>query len=473
MFRSPVVTIMGHVDHGKTTLLDYLRQSRLTSKEQGGITQHIGAYQVMVGEKKLTFIDTPGHAAFNKMRERGAKVTDLIVLVVAANDGVKPQTIESIRHIQQAGVPFIVAINKIDLPDVNVINVKSQLAEHNVVVTDFGGEVEAVEISAKTGKNIDKLLETITIIADFAQLEADENDELEAVVIEASKQAKQGPMANVIVKNGTLTLRQDIYTSDTYGKVRNIINDLGQNITSLKPGEPGQILGFKEVPAVGAIITAKKPNAQPANQDLAFNLDLSSFDQKPKLKFILKADTQGTLEAINQHLDPDSIDLVFAGVGEVNDSDVELAKTTGAKIIAFQVKVSPKIVQNAKAMDVKIKNYDIIYELIEYIEKKMLKLIEPTIDEIITGEGQIEQIFEMKGLKIAGLKMKSGEIKKSDKLHLKRDDQIIANPVISTMMHAKQEISSLKGTSEGGVVFKQKKLDFKIGDLLIAYTIDD
>ena len=252
--RSPVITIMGHVDHGKTTLLDFLRRSRLTAKEQGGITQHIGAYQVSVGDKKLTFIDTPGHAAFSHMRERGAQITDIVVLVVAANDGVKPQTIESIRHIKAAQVPVVVAINKVDLPDVNVINVKSQLAEHDIIVTDFGGDVEAVEISAKTGQGVDKLLETLVITADLLELQADPHAPLEAVVIESSKDQRRGSLANVIVTSGTLTPRQDIYTSTVAGKVKSILDDFGHVVTALRPGEPGQVIGFKDVPEVGAKI---------------------------------------------------------------------------------------------------------------------------------------------------------------------------------------------------------------------------
>ncbi|MDO5561437.1 MAG: translation initiation factor IF-2 [bacterium] len=474
MLRSPVITIMGHVDHGKTTLLDYLRQSRLAAREAGGITQHVGAYQVQVGDKKLTFIDTPGHAAFNKMRERGAQLTDIVVLVVAANDGVKPQTIESIRHIKNAQVPVVVAINKIDLPDVNVINVKSQLAEHDILVTDFGGDVEAVEISAKTGKNIDKLLETLVITADLLELKADPQAKLEAIILESTKDANKGPVANVIVKNGTLRLRQDIFAGEVSGRVRNIVSDQGKNLTQLLPGEPGQIVGLRDVAAVGAVVTAEKAEAEPeevAAKEFAF--DFSALEDKKKLKFILKADTQGTLEAIAQNFDEESIDLIGSGVGEVTDNDIDLAKATGAKILAFQVKVPNKVAQNAKDAQVKIKEYTIIYQLIEYIQKKMLKLIEPTIDEVVTGTAEIGQIFEMKGLRIAGVKVKTGEINKGDLLHLKRGEEIIASPVLASMMHEKQEVTKLTTKSEGGLTFRDKKLAFQVGDQLIAYTVDD
>ncbi len=477
MIRSPVITIMGHVDHGKTTLLDFLRQSRLAAREKGGITQHIGAYQVEHQGKKLTFIDTPGHAAFNKMRERGASITDIVVLVVAANDGVKPQTIESIRYIKQAQIPVVVAINKTDLPDVNLVNLKSQLAEHDILVTDFGGDVEAVEISAKTGKNIDKLLEVLLITADLLELKAEPSGPLKAVVLESTKDAQKGAVANIIVQNGTLSLRQDIFIGKNSGKVRNIINEKGENLKAILPGEPGQIIGLKAVADVGEIITDQigsvADSSSKEGQDLQTDFDWSVLDAKPKLKFILKADAQGTLEAIAQNCDPESVELIDASVGEVTENDVELAKTTGAKILAFQVKTPLKVQQNAKVAGVKIKDYQIIYELIEYLQKKMLKLIEPTIDETITGTAEINQVFEMKGLKIAGVKVKTGEIKKGDLLHLKRGEQIIADPVIASMMHGKQEIDKLSSKSEGGLTFRQKKLNFQVGDILTAYTIDD
>ena len=479
MKRSPVITIMGHVDHGKTTLLDYLRRSRLTAKEQGGITQHIGAYQVAVGDIKLTFIDTPGHAAFSQMRERGTQVTDIVVLVVAANDGVMPQTIESIRHIKTAGVPVVVAINKIDLPDVNIINVKSQLAEHDIIVSDFGGDVEAVEISAKTGRGIDKLLDTLVITADLLELQADPQGEFEAVVMESSKDQRRGPVANIIVRSGTLRIRQDIYTSQTSGKVKGILNDFGKPVTTLLPGEPGQIIGFKSVPSVGAVITSLPQEQQTvtttamANADPWAGIDFSVLEGNNKLRFILKADTQGTLEAIAANCDPESVELIAQGVGEVTDTDVELARIAGAKILSFQVKVSPHIVSIAKAQGVKIKSYDIIYELIEYIQKKMLKLLEPTIDEVIIGIAVIQEVFVMKGLRIAGVKVTSGELKKNDKYHLKRDQVIIADPVISSMMHGKLEVDHLKGPTEGGITFRQKKLDFQVGDVLTAYEVED
>ena len=481
--RPPVVTIMGHVDHGKTSLLDYIRNTKVTAREAGGITQHIGAYQATHAGKKITFIDTPGHAAFSKMRARGAAITDIVVLVVAANDGVKPQTIESIRHIKEAQVPFIVAINKIDLPDINIANVKAQLAEHDVVVTDFGGDVEVVEISAKTGQNVDKLLDTILLMAELLELKADSQAPLEAVVIESSKHPNKGPVASVIVKQGKLHLRQDIYTEEAEGRVRALFNDQGERLTEVLPGQPAEIVGFKAVASVGSLVRevgkdykdeVEKLNELKANLEFGGQEDdfLALLEEKPKLKLLIKADVQGTLEAILQNLDEESVDLIDFGVGPVSEGDVALAESTGATIIAFGVKVPKAILNLAKTTGVRLKTYDVIYALIEDLQKQMLKLLEPTIDEVVTGEAEILKIFEIKGEKIAGVRVKTGEIKKNNLFHLKRGDEIVASPVIKTMKHGKEDIDRIGTKNEGGVTFKNK-FDFREGDILVAYKKTD
>lgn len=476
---------MGHVDHGKTTLLDYIRHSRVAQKEAGGITQHIGAYQVEFEGKKLTFIDTPGHAAFNKMRERGAQLTDIIVLVVAANDGVKPQTIESIRHIKSSKASLIVAINKIDIDGVFPDMVKSQLAEQDVKVTGFGGDIDAIELSAKTGKGVDKLLETIAVMADLHNYQADPQAPLQAVVIESTKEPSRGPVASVIVQQGTLKPRQDIYTDESQGRVRQLTDENGTMLTEVKPGCPAEIVGLTSVPAVGAIVrdaAATYPEAEPSEASVEViepgqpgEVDFSDLDElfepKPKLKLIIRSDVEGTLEAIRANLDPESVDLLSAGVGPVIDQDVDLAATAGAAIISFHQKVSGKIKELAKREGVKIKNYDVIYELIEDLQKQQLKLLEPTIDEVVTGEAEVAQIFEMRGDRIAGCKIKTGEIKRSDLLHLKRGDEILANPVIKSMMHGKEEIQSSK--TECGLTFKNRKLDFQVGDKIVAYKVEE
>lgn len=482
--RPPVITIMGHVDHGKTSLLDYIRHSRVAAREAGGITQHIGAYQIEFQGKPLTFIDTPGHAAFTKMRERGAKVTDFIVLVVAANDGVKPQTIESIRHIKASNVPFIVAINKIDIEGVYPDVVKGQLAEQDVLVQDFGGEVEVVELSAKTGKNVDKLLETLAVMAELHDLKADADAPLQAVVIEATKHPQKGSVATVIVQQGTMTVRQEIYTESATGRVRSLTTENGQPLQKVTPGMPAEIIGFVEVPAVGAIVrdtnaayeqtlAELKDEAVAAKADGAIDWENFSLEEKPKLKLIIKADVEGTLEAITNTLDEESVLLLASGVGPVSEGDVELAETSGALIISFHTKVPNLIKERAKGMGVRIKTYDVIYHLIEDLQKQMLKLLEPTIDEVVTGEAEVLQLFDMRGEKIVGIRVKTGEIKKMDKLHLKRGDAILFDPQIKSMMHGKEEIDHLKAKNEGGLVFKSKKHECLVGDILVAYHNED
>lgn len=491
--RCPVITIMGHVDHGKTTLLDYIRQSRIQASEAGGMTQHIGAYQIMFKDKPITFIDTPGHAAFNKMRQRGAQVTDLVVLVVAANDGVKPQTIESIRHIKEAKVPVMVAINKIDLTEVRPDNVKSQLAEHEILVQEYGGDVEVVEISAKTGKGVDKLLETIVLLTDLMELKADPQASLEAIVIESTKDKNKGAVARVIVKQGTLQVRQELIAGEIKGKARCLINEKGELSKEVLPGAPIEIVGLADVPEVGETVremgasyTCEPQNNLSHTGELektltggGENVDWDKLDldyilgEKEKIKLIVKADVKGTLEAILQSLDQDSVEVLRCGVGQITEEDLELASSDKVLLIAFSVKVPNSIKKIAKNMGVKIKEYEVIHHLIEDLQKQMLKLMDSTIDEVVTGEAEILQIFEMKGEQIAGIRVKTGEIKQHDLLHLKRGEEIIANPVIKKMMHGKDEIQVVKTKHEAGLTFKNRKIDFKVGDLIVAYRQEE
>lgn len=478
--RPPVITIMGHVDHGKTTLLDYLRHSRIAAREAGGITQHIGAYQITHQGKKLTFIDTPGHAAFNKMRQRGAQVTDIVILVVAADDGVKPQTIESIRHIKASSATVIVAVNKIDKEGAYPEMVKAQLAEHGILVAGYGGDVETVEISAKNGTNIDKLLETILITAELLDLKADPDAPLKATVIESTKDPKKGPTASVIVQEGTLQTRQDLIVDEIDGRVRRLSDDLGNQLDSVTPGSPAEIIGLKDVPSVGS--TVRDATAEYAEAAAEGELDATEehsassevdfdalFNEQPKLMLIIRADVEGTLEAIQQNLDEESVELLDSGVGEITERDLEYAQTTGAAIIAFHINVSRRIKEMAKQLDVKIRRYDVIYKLIEDLQKQMLKLMDATIDEVVTGEAEILQIFEMKGEKIAGSKVTTGEFKRGDKLHLKRGDEIIADPTFKSLMQGKEVVEKVTAKNEFGATFKQNKLKFQVGDKLVAY----
>lgn len=484
--RPPIITIMGHVDHGKTSLLDYIRHSRVQAKEAGGITQHIGAYQVEFKGQKLTFIDTPGHAAFNKMRQRGAEVTDIVVLVVAADDGVKPQTIESIRHISEADVELVVAINKIDVKNAMPDVAKSQLAEHDILVHGFGGDIEVVELSAKTGQGVDQLLETLIVTAELKEFTADPDAPLEAVVIESAKDTRRGPVASVIVKQGTLKPKQDITTETAQGRIRMLSDENGKMLREVQPGSPAEIVGFKDVPDIGEIVHDQNANYDStetsstedeiASQEVNpfADLDFSVFaDEQKKLNLIIKADVKGTLEAIIQTVDQDSVQLISSGVGPVTEHEIDLAEASDAMIIAFNIDVPRQVKQLAKDTGVKIKTYDVIYKLIEYLQKQMLKLMDSTIDEVTTGEAEIMQVFEMRGERIAGIKVKTGQIKKSDWLHLYREDEIIANPVIKTMMHGKEEIQAVNTKNEAGFTFKNRRLDFQVGDKIVAYKKED
>jgi len=480
--RPPIITILGHVDHGKTSLLDYIRKTNVQGKEQGGITQHIGAYHIEHKGNKITFIDTPGHAAFNKMRQRGAKITDIVILVVAANDGVKPQTIESIRYIKESNVPFLVAINKIDVDGVIIDNVKAQLAEHDVIVQDFGGDIEVVEVSAKTGKGVDKLLETISLMAELQELKGDADLPLEAVVIESSRDPRKGPLVSVIVQKGTLSPRQDIFADEIQGRVKLLSDENGTQLKEVLPGFPTEIVGLKAAPEVGSIVKEQgREYEEVVKEELVeeeagewdgFDVD-GAFGDTIKVNLIVKADVKGTLEAIEQNIDPDSINLISSGVGPITEQEIELAATSKSFIIAFNIKVSRSIKNFAKVLGVKVKEYGIIYHLIEDLQKQMLKIMEPTIDEVVTGEAEIMQIFEMRGNRIAGVKVKTGEIKKADMLHLKRGDEILSNPVITNMKHGKDDILIIKTKNEGGLIFKNKKQDFEVGDIVVAYKKED
>lgn len=481
---------MGHVDHGKTSLLDYIRKAHVVAREAGGITQHIGAYQIEFQSKKITFIDTPGHAAFNKMRARGARVTDLIVLVVAANDGVKPQTAEAIRHIKEANVPVIVAINKIDLPNVYPDMAKAQLAEEGILVAGYGGDVDVVELSAKTGQGVDALLDLILVTAELHDYQADPTADLRAVVIESTKDKNRGPVATVIVQEGTLKVRQDIIAPTALqqaedaqkveGRVRQLVDENRKPLQEVQPGSPAEIIGFTTVPPVGSYVfeQGKVPAELPTDLTSAKAENEADpfaqlFDERPKLKLMLRADVQGTLEAIEQNLDPDATELLRSGVGEVTEDDVDYAETTGATIFAFHTKVSRQIEEKARNAGVKLKQYDVIYKMLEDLQKQMLKLIEPTIDEVVLGEAEILQLFEMKGERIAGCRMITGELKKTDLLHVKRGDQIIGNPEIKALMHGKEVIDSVKAKNEFGMTFKRKKEDFLVGDRIIAYKVEE
>jgi len=481
--RPPVVAILGHVDHGKTTLLDRIRKTTVAASEVSGITQHIGAYQVnLKNQKKITFIDTPGHEAFSKMRSRGAQVADLAILVVAGNDGVKPQTKEAISHINQADIPFLVAINKIDLSEASADMVKAQLAENKVLVEGYGGKTVCVEISAKTGKGIPELMEMILLLAEMQQLKLEDKKDLKAVVIESLLDRCKGPVATLVIKKGTLKLGDKIQAEKVSGKVKAMLNEKGRAVLKATPSMPTQVLGFKKVPPVGAVVknitkleTQKKKKTQ---KDLLSSLPKKASKKPPdstdkekeetkQIKLILKADVAGTLEAIKANF-TEEICLINEGVGEINESDVLLAASTGAVIIGFNVKIPNEVKKLAQMEKVKIKKYEVIYTLLEELQGEILKMLEPTIDEEILGKAEIIAEFKIKGNHIAGCKVKEGTIAKKYPVHLMRNEEKLADTKIIQMQKERQEAEEVKSGNEVGLVFKPD-IDFIIGDVIISY----
>ncbi len=461
--RPPIITVMGHIDHGKTTLLDALRQTDVAAKEAGGITQHIGAYQVDHQGKKLTFIDTPGHAAFSKMRSRGAGVTDLVILVIDAVESVKPQTKECLEHIKAAGVPFLVAINKMDLPNAVPEIVKKDLADNGVLVEGYGGDIVCVPISAKTKKGIPELLEMMLLMAEMQKLTADPNGPLKAAVIESTLDPKRGPVATVIVKAGTLQVGQDVYTPETSGRVRNLLDWQHQPLRQALPGNPIQILGFKQVPIVGSVVTD-----QPVTQ-LPIEKAVKIVSSDKKLKLLIKADVAGTLEAIVNNLGGE-VELVGQSVGTINESDVLLAQSTGSRIVAFRVKVSSQAASLAEKEAVLIKSYQLIHELLDDIQQQILKLLEPTIDEQVLGEAAVLQAFTVKGGLIAGCQVISGKLSFNDQVHLMRGEQLVASSRIKSIYQGKESVDKAKRGEQYGIGLANK-LEFQAKDKLVAFKI--
>jgi translation initiation factor IF-2 len=453
---------MGHIDHGKTTLLDALRQTNVAAKESGGITQHIGAYQIEHQGKKLTFIDTPGHAAFSKMRSRGAQVTDLVILVVDAVESVKPQTKESLEHIKVAGVPFLVAINKMDLPNAVPEIVKKDLADSGVLVEGYGGNIVTVPISAKTKMGIPDLLEMVLLMAEMQKLTADPKAELKATVIESTLDPKRGPVATVIVQSGTLRVGQDVYSGKTNGRIRQLLDWRFEPLKEALPGDPAQILGFHQVPEVGSVISDKVQ----ANEIKAAGAR-GVVSEGTKLKLLIKADVGGTLEAIVGNLG-DEVELVGQGVGTINESDVLLAQSTGARIIAFRVKVSSQAENLAEKEAVLIKTYQLIHELLDDIQQQILKLLEPTIDEQVLGEASVLQVFSVKGGTIAGCQVNSGKLTVGDQVHLMRGEQLIGNSRIKSVYQGKEKVDKAKRGEQYGIGLANQ-LDYQSKDKLVAF----
>lgn len=477
--RPPVVSIVGHVDHGKTTLLDYLRQSKVALAETGGITQAIGAYQLTVPpkdkknpEKIITFIDTPGHAAFTKLRCRGVQATDIAILVVSATEGVKPQTVESINHIKLAGIPFLVAVNKMDLPDASPDMVKAQLAEKEVLVEGYGGEVVCVPISAKTGQGIEELLEMILLLWEMNDFDTDLDLPPEGIIIEAKMDIRRGPVATMLVKKGIFKIGDLIRTSEANGKIKSLLDETGKKVSQAEPSKPVEVLGFSCVPQVGSCVSKTKLVGKNLQKDKKWQestvCQLDTKEEDKRLKIILKTDFLGSLEAIKDSL-PAEINLIYASVGQISESDILLAKATGSLILAFRVGITGQVSKLAEYEKVNIKLYDIIYKLLEDLEKSALKILQPDIDEEVLGEAKIIAEFKIKGNHIAGCQVLSGVIKRKSPVHVKRNGQLLANRRLKFLQKQRQEVQEGKKGDELGIVF-DKDVDFDLGDVIISYN---
>ncbi len=498
--RSPVVTVMGHVDHGKTSLLDALRHANVVSGEAGGITQHIGAYQVLSPEsgKKITFIDTPGHAAFTAMRARGAKVTDIVVLVVAADDGVMPQTIEAINHAKAARVPIIVAINKIDKPDAKPERVRTELLQHEVQVESFGGEVVDVEVSAKNKTNLDKLLEMIALQADILDLKTNSDRPAEGTVIEAKLDRGRGPVATVLVQRGTLRVGDIIVAGAEMGRVRALISDQGETVQEAGPSVPVEVLGFNGPPEAGDRLAVveneararqvtsyrahqKRENAAASISGMRGSLEqmMSQLKTAGRKEFplIIKADVQGSLEAILGSLEKLGTDevaarILHAGVGGISESDVTLAEGFNAAIIGFSVRANKEAAAAAKRNGIEIRYYNIIYDLVDDVKKAMSGLLAPTLRETMLGNAAILEIFNISKVgKVAGCRVTDGTVERGANVRLIRDNVVVHEGKLSTLKRFKDEVKEVQSGQECGMAFENYH-DMRAGDVIECYRVE-
>jgi translation initiation factor IF-2 len=485
--RPPVVTVMGHIDHGKTTLLDAIRKTNVVGKEFGGITQHIGAYQAEIKlagsqeKRKITFIDTPGHEAFTKMRARGAQVTDIAVLVVAADDGVMPQTREAISHIKAADVPLVVAINKIDIPGVEPEKVKKQLVESGVLLEKHGGDVPVVEVSAKEGKGVNELLEMVLLVTDLKNFTADETGPFQGVIIESHLDNRRGSVGTVLVKNGTLKTGAEFLVGGLRGKVRAMTDDRGRKIDFAGPSVPVEVIGFNEVPEVGVMIGAVGVGERGLSQreDAEFlpseetEKEIQAYEKKV-LKIILRTDVEGTREAVVDRLKQVKpkevrVKVVLSGTGSICDSDIFLAKATGGIVVGFNAGLSQAVSKLAEMEGVEVRLYKLIYELLEDLSKRSKKLLVSEGAEEVLGKGEIVAEFEGTKVRIAGVKVTDGVLRAEDRARIVRGEKVIGEGKIATMRHLKKDIQKSEAGRECGVTFSDEGLDFKVGDVVECY----
>lgn len=470
MYRPPIVAVMGHVDHGKTSILDFIRKTKVQEGEYGGITQHIGAYQVEHGNKKITFIDTPGHAAFSNMRARGGKAADIVILVVAADAGVQPQTIEAISHAKASGAEIIVAINKVDLPGADVQKSKQQLAQHNILVEDWGGQILSVEVSAKTGENIDKLLDSILAVAELMELKSNPDEELEATIVESKKDKKRGVNVSAIIRNGTIKVGDEIFASGYNAKVRSLMDDHGKMLKVAGPGTPVEILGFKEVPQVGDLIVEEGSELTSLAIDES-RQEIIGKDTSRVIAIVLRADTLGTLEAVKGSLaglvsenvgNTFSIKFLLTSTGEITDSDVMLAQSGDGIVLGFNVGRSASVKKLAEDLGVIVKSYKTIYDLIDDV-KDLLEGTAISDEKKIKGRAIISKIFKLpSGDKVLGCKVEAGIIKEGAGIaiydknpsELSDLDEPLYRGSVRKLKVEKDDVKSVSKGNECGILLK-------------------
>lgn len=494
--RPPVVTIMGHVDHGKTRLLDAIRQTNVMDSEAGGITQHIGAYQVEVDGQRITFLDTPGHEAFTAMRARGAQVTDITILVVAADDGVMPQTLEAIDHARAAEVPIVVAINKIDKPDANPERVKQQLADAGLLVEEWGGDTVCVEISAKEKIGISDLLENLMVVAEMEELKADPSRAAEGVVIEAGMDKTRGPLGTVLVNSGTLKVGDTIVVGDIWGRVKAMFNDTGKRVKRAGPATPVEILGLNSVPEVGNTLSVvrdereaqalirqhrqemERESTMPKAVSLSNVYDQISSGRVKELSIILKADVEGSIEPIRTSLEQLSMDevrvrVIRSGSGDIIESDVMLAIASKAVIIGFNTRVETGAQRLADLEGVSIRHYNVIYNLVDDVSKALKGMLEPSYVEVIEGRAEIRAVFPAaKKTKVAGAYVNEGKITRGISVRIKRAGETVSESTVSSLRRFKDDVREVTSGYECGVGMKDFN-DFEVGDILEFYRTEE
>ena len=490
--RPPVVTILGHVDHGKTSLLDAIREGHVAENEAGGITQHIGAYQIEAGGQIATFLDTPGHEAFTAIRSRGARVTDIAILVVAADDGLMPQTLEAINHAKAAEVPIIVAINKMDLPGADPERVKRQLSEQNLLVEDWGGDVISVEVSAKTGDGLDALLENIFLVSEIAELKANPDKPATGVVIESKLDRRRGPTTTVLIQGGTLSIGDYIVAGKSWGRIRAMNNDRGEPVNQVQPGTPTELLGFNSVPSAGDLFSVSnteksvrsraqssgKSAGSQASQSRAITLDeivnqIDAGDIK-ELNLVLKCDVHGSTEAVCKSLEQLTaqearIRILHSAVGGITESDVLLASASQAIIVGFNAPEELGVDKVAERMGVEIRHYSIIYTLIEEMELALQGILDPTYRDIIIGQAEVREVFpSRRGTQIAGCRIIEGRVTRGASMRVVRNSETLHDSSIASLRHFKEEVNEMNSGTECGIMI-QGFNSFEEGDILESY----